>query len=865
MPRKNRVSREERQSVALVAEPGTQRVIKVSVAPDVVPETAVHIVETSTVSAEPAPPDDPPSPDPAPPLPSPPQKANQSFQSFELIWEVCKDALSTTWAAKRDGIERPLALRIFNARVTDSAQVRSIQKAANKAKELTHVNHVTVYETGVGDNGAPYVVTDWVEGDTLAETFTVTKRLDIATFLNIFNQICEALSEAHSHQLIHGNLSPNKIILVHQDDVDAELVKLIDFGMPPDPVQNAFYLSPEQCLDRNKADQRSDIYSLGCIMYEALVGSPPFIGDKIAQASTNYLHELANQYGKGTPEHNALRLLDCIIIKCLQKKPNERFRNTRELMDALRLVSDCIVNGNTRKLPPKAEKLLLFRFIDFFEKKIVVCMCTYLLLGLISFKYLGELQLQKYIDAAQLACGVNFPQATSNWKEALHVAQLSNKPPSLQADLHWELAESLKRQMEDAKNPESRNAIGREALAHYEEALKYFSHGSNYKSYELALLQNMSYLWMSHVDLDAMYKVQNAALQEVKGLFEKKKYKQCAQAAKEYMLKFKDPEIAFYGGCANNEIGTSLPPKEGLPYFQRAEYYFGESGMLNPLLSNRNICVHSLGYDATAPDTYLGFGCKALGEGDLDAASGEFLRATVTSYNNDFGVAIEVLRDLRRMMYYRSCTLTDTKNAIEPLERTLKIQEKANGMNDLSLSSTLLSLAECYSKDGQAQKAIDAYKRAFSIIPQDQQNDMDVLAYVDLLESNGKRAQARELLERIVQPDKGNNGYQALYIRLLQLYSADKDVKKAERAIKLVLNVPDPVKLIIYEEYYGHSLPHKPSKPDYDRSGPIIKAGAIDGDKGIEDGTGARVGIKSDKGAQAARTEVGETTVGDTF
>ncbi|MBX9695832.1 MAG: serine/threonine protein kinase, partial [Cyanobacteria bacterium] len=386
-----------------------------------------------------------------------PQKAAQQLQHFgayELVWEICRDALSTTWATKRDGIEQTLALRIFNSRFTDSAQVRNIQKAASKASELTHPNHVTVYENGVGENGAPYVVSDWVEGDTLAETFQVSKRLDIAGFLNIFNQVCEALIEAHSHLLVHGNLSPNKIILVHQD-IDVDQVKLIDFGMPVDPVQNAFYLSPEQCLDRNQVSERSDIFSLGCIMYEALVGSPPFIGDKVSQASTNYLHELANQYGKDTPEHNALKLLDCIIIKCLQKKPSKRFRNVRELMDALRLVSDCICNGSRKKLPPKAEKLLLFRFLDFFDRKIVFCLSSYLILGMVSLKYIGELQLQKSIDAAQLAVLTDSRVAATSWKEALHQAQLLNKPPGLQADLHWELANSLRKQFSDSHSSAS--------------------------------------------------------------------------------------------------------------------------------------------------------------------------------------------------------------------------------------------------------------------------------------------------------------------------------------------------------------------------------------------------------------------------
>ena len=402
-----------------------------------------------------------------------PVKESQRFLQYDLLWKIHKDALSTTYVAKNDAIEGFVAVRIFNERVSDSAQIRAIQKAAIKANELTHPNHVSVYENGVAENGTPYVVMDWVEGESLTSLFKRTKRLDIASFLNIFTQVCEVLTDAHSRNLYHGNLSPDRISIV-TSDISTDTVKVSDFGMPIDTVQNAFYMSPEQCLDQNRVDTRSDLYSLGCIMYESLVGRPPSLGT--SDLSVDFLHELANQYSKDSPEHNALKLLDCIIKRCLNRVPSKRFSSARELMSALALVSDCFDNAlssKSKKLPPKAEKLLLFRFLDKFDRKITAALTAYLLLGLFATKYIGEIQLQKFIDEAQVARFVDWPHAQSNYKDAIKQATAIGKPPGLLADLHWELADSYRVQSLDSVLNVQRENLAKDAIAEYEKAFQY--------------------------------------------------------------------------------------------------------------------------------------------------------------------------------------------------------------------------------------------------------------------------------------------------------------------------------------------------------------------------------------------------------
>ncbi|MBS1995231.1 MAG: hypothetical protein JSS86_02930, partial [Cyanobacteria bacterium SZAS LIN-2] len=218
MPKRQTGSRSLRKRAALLdyARPDS---VSLKVAPPVEcrPPVLKEIVDTGPIDCQPPEEDEPPSsggdaPASSAPPAAPPAEATtlkpEKFGAYELIWEISKDAISKTYAVKNPAFEGMLALRIFNERITDSAQVRSIQKAALKSAELTHPNHAAVYDNGLGENGTPYVVGEWIEGEPLSELFRRRKRLDIASFLNIFGQINDVVAEAHSRNLMHGNLSP---------------------------------------------------------------------------------------------------------------------------------------------------------------------------------------------------------------------------------------------------------------------------------------------------------------------------------------------------------------------------------------------------------------------------------------------------------------------------------------------------------------------------------------------------------------------------------------------------------------------------------------------------------------------------------
>ena len=678
---------------------------------------------------------------------------------------------------------------------TDAAQVRSIQKAAKKAAELTHINLVAVYKNGIGENGAPYLVTDLVEGESLAEVFQVSKCLDIMRFLDIFNQCCDALQEAHSNQLVHGNLSPNKIIL-QSNDIDHEVVKMIDFGMPPDPVQNAFYLSPEQRLDAQRVEAKTDIYALGCIMYEALVGKPPAV-QKITQTSLNYLHELANQYSPKSPEHNALKLLDCIIIKCLQREPSKRFGSIRELMDALRLVNECISGGSSKRLPPKADKLLLFRFLDSVDRKFVVGMFAYLLVAGVAFKFTGETQLQKYIDEAQFAKRQALPLAQEYWRAAIQQAESMGKPPSLIADLHWELADTLAAQSVDENGKSPNTNLCKDAIAEYKLAENYFSHGLRYRSYHLDLLKNISRLWLSMKNDDAKQQHRDKILAEAKSLLARKKYEQCAKLCSTFLQSAVDKRIAYCASSAYNELGITLPPEKALPNFLRALYFVNQAEADNSAeQSNIKQCMSLLKLDYDLVPDELIIAQKTLEKGDAEACAA--ILADINDYgSNNVKFATINAHCLRCRVGERDYNDANLKEAVTTLEQALAIEEQSYGMHSDALKPTLTVLAYSYKSSGQDQKAIATYERLFTLSPnaamnraiphafsvtgyvEEDFNDDEILSYVDLLAKNGLNAKAIKMLEKFVLKDGEYDHNDPLFIRLVQAYVESKDYDKA--------------------------------------------------------------------------------------
>ena len=181
--------------------------------------------------------------------------------------------------------------------MADKRVIREFQQEAMSIACLDHSGIIRIHDFGVSRRHEPYIVMELCEGTTLEEVLRKETRLSLSRFKHLFLQICNALIAAHAAGVIHCDLKPSNILIVHAED-GSEQVKLADFGLAKIMTRDSgersedgeilfvsgtpCFMAPEQCTAQT-LDQRTDIYSLGCVMFEALSGERAFGGTKITE------------------------------------------------------------------------------------------------------------------------------------------------------------------------------------------------------------------------------------------------------------------------------------------------------------------------------------------------------------------------------------------------------------------------------------------------------------------------------------------------------------------------------------------------------------------------------------------------------
>ena len=271
------------------------------------------------------------------------------------------------------------ALKFLHAEKSTDKAIARFHKEANAAHLLKHQNLVRVHDFGFSENNQPFFVMDYVEGTPLSERIKFQGCLSVSEALDVFIQVCNALSYAHESGVVHRDLKPSNIMLTKLGPEEAELVKIVDFGIAKilqlesdeaheltrtgEIFGSPFYMSPEQCMGQ-AIDHRCDIYSLGCTLFEALTGLPPFSGE--SALSIMMKHQLEEpptlketSLGKDFPQS-----LEQVVRRLLSKDPSVRYQSMMSVKHALQLVKEGkSINSQSSKLATKSTRRWLLILI----------------------------------------------------------------------------------------------------------------------------------------------------------------------------------------------------------------------------------------------------------------------------------------------------------------------------------------------------------------------------------------------------------------------------------------------------------------------------------------------------------------------
>lgn len=284
---------------------------------------------------------------------------------YQFLDRIGKGTLSYVYQARSGKVDALLAMKIFRQSPFENKRtLKRLEQEANKAKQLNHPNLCSVYEFGLSEKQYPYLVMDFLAGPTLEEVISTEGFLEVDRLIDIAIQICDALTHAHQHNLIHRDLKPANIYLLKAKG-GGDFVKVSDFGIAkvlPNPGRetrymtadgeefgNPSYMSPEQCLGE-RLDARSDIYSLGCLMYEALSGKLPFSSSNPVRLGFKQVSQKPQSLRERFNDIDIPDALDAVVLCALEKKPENRFLTAEKMKEALIATQE----GKKPKLPSKA-------------------------------------------------------------------------------------------------------------------------------------------------------------------------------------------------------------------------------------------------------------------------------------------------------------------------------------------------------------------------------------------------------------------------------------------------------------------------------------------------------------------------------
>jgi tRNA A-37 threonylcarbamoyl transferase component Bud32 len=289
---------------------------------------------------------------------------------YRILEALGGGGMGNVFIAENIAIRRRVALKLLHADLLSQPEFRKrFQQEADAIAAIDHPNVVRLFDLVVGD--PTFLVMEFVPGQTLAAVLKSEKRIDPVRAMRIAQRLCLGLEAAHRAAVVHRDVKPANIILAPDAEV-GENPKLVDFGVaklnvakPAEDqltrtgqiVGTPYYMSPEQIAKSNLVDPRSDLYSLGCVLYHLVAGQPPFAAEDEYEIFSQHVQKMPAPPSKVCGD--VPPALDAIILRALAKRPDDRFASAQEMARALLRASPAPAIGSVpsvAEVPPPARR-----------------------------------------------------------------------------------------------------------------------------------------------------------------------------------------------------------------------------------------------------------------------------------------------------------------------------------------------------------------------------------------------------------------------------------------------------------------------------------------------------------------------------
>lgn len=268
---------------------------------------------------------------------------------YRIVRLLGRGGMGSVYEGVNTRIQKRVALKFIEPSVAKNPDVAErFHREALAASAIDSRHIVQIFDSGVSEDGSPYIVMEFLPGCDLGKHLSAVGQLELGPALHLGVQILKALQRAHASGIVHRDLKPDNVFLVDREGEEA-VVKLLDFGVSKitsregvpvktltqqgTVVGTPYYMSPEQAQADPDVDHRTDIYSVGAILYECLTGRPPHSGRSYEQVIVNICTRAVEDVRERAPE--VPESVAKVIARALAKKREERFGSAAELLEAL--------------------------------------------------------------------------------------------------------------------------------------------------------------------------------------------------------------------------------------------------------------------------------------------------------------------------------------------------------------------------------------------------------------------------------------------------------------------------------------------------------------------------------------------------